>query len=49
MAGNVVHTWTTPYPPGQSAYLTERGTLFFNGQFPVRAMSAKRPTGAAPH
>jgi hypothetical protein len=23
-----------PYPPGQSAYLTDRGTLFFNGQIP---------------
>jgi hypothetical protein len=22
------------YPPGQSGYLTERGTLFYNGQIP---------------
>src|SRR5947207_3693397 len=34
MLGNVVHTWTMPYPPGQSGYLTERGTLFYNGQIP---------------
>jgi len=34
MQGNVVHTWEMPYPPGQSGYLTERGTLFYNGQIP---------------
>jgi hypothetical protein len=34
MQGNVVHTWNMPYPPGQSAYLTDRGTLFYNGQIP---------------
>src|SRR5215510_9172900 len=28
MLGNVVHTWNMPYAPGQSGYLTERGTLF---------------------
>ena len=30
--GNVVHTWNMPYPPGLSGYLTERGTLFYNGR-----------------
>ena len=30
--GNVVHTWSMPYPPGLSGYLTERGTLFYNGR-----------------
>jgi uncharacterized protein (UPF0248 family) len=30
--GNVVHTWKMPYPPGLSGYLTERGTLFYNGR-----------------
>src|SRR5215470_11448205 len=30
--GNVVHTWNLPYPPGLSGYLTERGTLFYNGR-----------------
>src|SRR5690349_14082234 len=34
MMGKVVHTWNVPYPPGQSGYLTERGTLFYNGQIP---------------
>jgi uncharacterized protein (UPF0248 family) len=32
LGGNVVHTWEMPYPPGMSGYLTERGTLFFNGR-----------------
>jgi hypothetical protein len=30
--GEVVHTWNMPYPPGLSGYLTERGTLFYNGR-----------------
>src|SRR5439155_1233359 len=30
--GNVVHTWNMRYPPGLSGYLTERGTLFYNGR-----------------
>src|SRR5262245_37576894 len=30
--GHVVHTWNLPYPPGLSGYLTERGTLFYNGR-----------------
>ncbi|HWP23304.1 MAG TPA: aryl-sulfate sulfotransferase [Candidatus Binatia bacterium] len=30
--GEVVHTWQMPYPPGNSGYLTERGTLFYNGK-----------------
>jgi hypothetical protein len=30
--GAVVHTWNMPYPPGLSGYLTERGTLFYNGR-----------------
>ena len=32
--GKVVHTWSMPYPPGLSGYLTERGTLFYNGRRP---------------
>ena len=32
LEGNVVHTWELPYAPGLSGYLTERGTLFFNGR-----------------
>src|SRR5918996_1429478 len=30
--GNVVHTWQMPYAPGNSGYLTERGTYFYNGK-----------------
>jgi hypothetical protein len=30
--GKVVHTWQMPYPPGNYGYLTERGTLFYNGK-----------------
>ena len=32
LQGEIVHTWTMPYPPGLSGYLTERGTLFYNGR-----------------
>jgi predicted Rdx family selenoprotein len=28
----VVHSWHMPYLPGQYGYLTERGTLFYNGK-----------------
>jgi hypothetical protein len=44
MQGNVVHTWQMPYPPGQSGYLTDRGTLFYNGQIPNESH-----VGRAPH
>lgn len=30
--GKIVHTWQMPYPPGNSGYLTDKGTLFFNGK-----------------
>jgi arylsulfotransferase ASST len=32
MQGEITHTWQMPYPPGEYGYLTERGTLFYNGQ-----------------
>ena len=32
--GDVVHTWKLPYPPGRYGYLTDRGTLFYNGRTP---------------
>lgn len=32
MEGTVVHSWEMPYPPGLYGYLTDRGTLFYNGQ-----------------
>jgi hypothetical protein len=34
LQGNVVHTWDMPYPPGLYGYLTDRGTLFYNGKIP---------------
>lgn len=30
--GEVVHTWQMPYPPGNYGYLTESGTVFYNGK-----------------
>ncbi len=34
LKGSVVHTWDMPYPPGSYGYLTDRGTLFYNGKIP---------------
>jgi hypothetical protein len=34
MEGNVVHTWDMPCPAGLTAFLTDRGTLFYNGFIP---------------
>jgi Arylsulfotransferase (ASST) len=34
LKGEVAHTWDMPYPPGLYGYLTERGTLFYNGKIP---------------
>jgi hypothetical protein len=50
MQGSVVHTWNMPYPPGQSGYLTDRGTLFYNGQIPSASHVGQAPYrgGAAP-
>jgi hypothetical protein len=54
--GNVVHTWNMPYPPGLSGYLTERGTLFYNGRtseesflnrFPFKGGVSWKRTGTA--
>jgi hypothetical protein len=41
--GATVHTWKTPYPPGLYGYLTDRGTLFFNGQIPNDTFIGKSP------
>jgi len=32
--GKIVHSWSMPYSPGLSGYLTERGTLYYNGRYP---------------
>ncbi len=34
MQGAVAHSWKMPYSPGLYGYLTERGTLFYNGKVP---------------
>lgn len=43
MQGSVVHTRGMPYPPGQSGYLTDRGTLFYNGQIPNDSHVGRAP------
>jgi hypothetical protein len=34
LQGDIVHTWEMPYSPGLYGYLTDRGTLFYNGRVP---------------
>lgn len=34
LEGKIAHTWKMPYSPGLSGYLTERGTLYYNGRSP---------------
>src|SRR5215813_13114431 len=43
LKGEVVHTWNLPYPPGLSGYLTERGTLFYNGRTPEKTFLSRFP------
>ena len=40
--GNLSHTWQLPYPPGLYGYLTERGTLFYNGKIPNQSPLGQR-------
>ncbi|HLW47207.1 MAG TPA: aryl-sulfate sulfotransferase [bacterium] len=37
--GGVVHTWEMPYPPGLYGYLTDAGTLLYNGKVLDRTAS----------
>ena len=41
--GTVVHTWNMPYPPGLSGYLTDRGTLFYNGRTSEESFLSRFP------
>ena len=41
--GTVVHTWNLPYRPGVYGYITERGTLFYNGQISNDTFLGKTP------
>ncbi len=43
LAGKVVHNWKMPYPPGLYGYLTENGTLFYNGKIPNDTFLGKAP------
>src|SRR5262249_17227849 len=43
LGGEVVHAWTLPYPPGLSGYLTERGTLFYNGRTSEESFLSRFP------
>lgn len=43
LEGNTSHTWRMPYPPGLYGYLTERGTLFYNGQIPDDSFVGSQP------
>jgi Arylsulfotransferase (ASST) len=43
LQGRVVHSWNMPYPPGLSGYLTERGTLFYNGRTPEESFLSRFP------
>lgn len=43
LEGNVIHTWKMPYPPGLYGYLTEKGTLFYNGKIPNETFLGKAP------
>jgi hypothetical protein len=43
LRGTIVHTWQLPYRPGLYGYLTDRGTLLFNGQIPNNTFLGKQP------
>lgn len=43
LRGKIVHTWTLPYSPGLSGYLTERGTLYYNGRSPETNFLSRFP------
>jgi arylsulfotransferase ASST len=43
LRGTVVHTWKPGHRPGLYGYLTDRGTLFYNGQVPNDTYLGKSP------
>jgi hypothetical protein len=43
LSGKIVHEWRMPYPPGLYGYLTERGTLFYNGKIPNDTFLGRTP------
>jgi hypothetical protein len=43
LEGKVEHTWKMPYPPGLYGYLTDKGTLFYNGKIDNDTIEGKMP------
>ena len=43
LTGKIVHTWKMPHPPGLYGYLTDKGTLFYNGKIPNDTFLGKAP------
>jgi len=43
LKGKIVHAWRMPYPPGMYGYLTENGTLFYNGKIPNDTFLGRTP------
>jgi len=43
LEGKIEHTWKMPYPPGSYGYLTENGSLLYNGQIPNDTFLGKAP------
>jgi hypothetical protein len=43
LKGKIVHSWRMPYPPGLYGYLTEAGTLFYNGKIPNDTFLGRSP------
>jgi outer membrane protein assembly factor BamB len=43
--GNACHRWEMPYAPGLYGYLTESGTLFYNGKVPDESFIGRAPFG----
>ncbi len=43
LEGTVIHSWKVPYRPGLYGYLTDRGTLFYNGQIPNDTYLGRSP------
>jgi hypothetical protein len=43
LKGKVLHEWHMPYPPGLYGYLTDSGTLFYNGKIPNDTFLGRSP------
>jgi Arylsulfotransferase (ASST) len=41
--GKVEHSWKMPYPPGLYGYLTDKGTLFYNGKIDNDTLLGRTP------